>query len=59
VNPPLNSRFLSLLFAAFFVEALNNIMGHPEQVDVIICGGGPAGISLSFPSFAFFFSNSL
>jgi len=28
-------------------------MGHPEEVDVIVCGGGPAG-TFSQPYFIFF-----
>lgn len=31
---------------------MNNVMGHPEEVDVIVCGGGPAGI-FSQPFFKF------
>ena len=33
---------------------MNNVMGHPEEVDVIVCGGGPAGI-FSQPFFLIFF----
>jgi len=36
------------------VDSVNNVMGHPEEVDVIVCGGGPAGI-FSQPFFKIFF----